>query len=644
MAYSPFARFRNFTLENLKSILEVYPDMRRSLSWNEAKDEIEEKFKGYKKTAYQQACQFGIEDRSSDEFRIQNYLYNFSDENLLKYIEFWLMTYYSPNPYVNSNEKPILIFCELAKEIISSNSNEVDFYEFFSKWIGGGSDDILLNALKSFANPIQYRKDGDIHIFYIDKNDINYLREKVDFIEEEFSIPIEFKDRAIFFDRYSYHNFCKFHQIPIYNKVNDNSLICIDQDSFYSIDQLAEELKKYYDSADKHMKVASIHMFGLTFAEILLKEKINISDLIKRSQLNASYATELNKGINLYHCIKSGKYDIKYANVLKENKINNRIKGGNNIIFYGIPGCGKSYHIQHNILEKNKVKEENIFRTTFYLDYMNSDFIGQILPKCEDKKVEYVPIPGPFTKALKRAFETNEMVYLIVEEINRGNAAAIFGDIFQLLDRRKRDENGYKQGDSEYPISNTFIEDYLIEYCKLSEIKRGCIYIPSNLTILATMNTSDQNVFPLDTAFTRRWKKKRVVTNVRDTDIGKKYVPGTNILWMDFVESINRNIISSNDSINAEDKQLGAYFVDGSLLSDKAVGNVDIYEKIEDFCNKVLHYIWEDISKFEREEWFNELSDELPKSYEELLNYILKDDHDIISVFRKDKFFLNKGK
>lgn len=165
MAFSPFARFRNFTLDNLKALLDVYPDMMKKLSWSEASDIVEEKSKGYKKTAYQQACQFGLEDRGANTFRVQNYLYSFDDENLMKYIKFWFKLYFAPNPYVNSEDSPMLIYCELAKTVLVAESKQVDYYQFFNERIGGKSDDILMNALKAYAEPLKYKKVGENHFF-----------------------------------------------------------------------------------------------------------------------------------------------------------------------------------------------------------------------------------------------------------------------------------------------------------------------------------------------------------------------------------------------------------------------------------------------------------------------------------------------
>lgn len=113
MSFSPFARFRNFTVDNLKSLLEIYPEAFKAMNWDEVGNIIESQHRGYKKTSYQQACQFGLEDKSERNYRIQNYLYNFDDANLRNFIEFWACTYYAPNPYVNSEDCAILIFCEI---------------------------------------------------------------------------------------------------------------------------------------------------------------------------------------------------------------------------------------------------------------------------------------------------------------------------------------------------------------------------------------------------------------------------------------------------------------------------------------------------------------------------------------------------
>lgn len=296
-------------------------------------------------------------------------------------------------------------------------------------------------------------------------------------------------------------------------------------------------------------------------------------------------------------------------NDLNKNKNTNTIVGCNKI-FYGIPGCGKSSHIENKIL-KDVDKIHNVFRTTFYLDYSNSDFIGQIYPQVEGDRVTYEPIPGPFTKALERALSADDMVYLVIEEINRGNAAAIFGDTFQLLDRLKKDNSdGRLVGDSEYPISNAFIEGYFDKRNKEVEknggvnkinFTKGRIIIPHNLTILATMNTSDQNVYPLDTAFKRRWDREKIVTEWSEVgDIKKMYIPYSSITWEQFATTINKKMLSESqngDGIISEDKQMGPYFIHENMLS--TVKNKGTNDNLIAFTSNVLDYLYNDVTKFD---------------------------------------------
>lgn len=304
--------------------------------------------------------------------------------------------------------------------------------------------------------------------------------------------------------------------------------------------------------------------------------------------------------------VVNDKVDIVDSN----NKDTSENNIGYNKIFYGIPGCGKSYHVENKVL-KDVNKKDNVFRTTFYLDYSNSDFIGQIYPHVEDEKVTYEPIPGPFTKALERALSTDEMVYLVIEEINRGNAAAIFGDTFQLLDRLKKDNpDGRLAGDSEYPISNAFIEGYFDKRNKDIEksggvnkinFTKGRIIIPHNLTILATMNTSDQNVFPLDTAFKRRWDREKVVTEWSKVgDIKKMYIPCSSITWEQFATTINNKMLQESqngDVAISEDKQMGPYFIHENMLSK--VENTGTNDDLIAFVSNVLDYLYNDVTKFD---------------------------------------------
>lgn len=256
--------------------------------------------------------------------------------------------------------------------------------------------------------------------------------------------------------------------------------------------------------------------------------------------------------------------------------INQKI--GENIILYGVPGCGKSHTIQHNFPAPDTCKT----RVVFHQDYTYSDFVGQILPKTDSAgNISYDFKAGPFTEILKQAKnDTKNMYYLIVEEINRGNAPAIFGDLFQLLDRNDK-------GVSEYGIYNADMAKHIYGD-ETAEIK-----IPANLTILATMNTADQNVFTLDTAFKRRWRMCCIRNNVDSWSKNPK-ICNTNVRWKEFVKKINNLIVDNNEgTLSNEDKRLGIFFVKPNDLNNMQL-----------FAEKVLMYLWNDAFKYNRDKVF----------------------------------------
>ena len=258
---------------------------------------------------------------------------------------------------------------------------------------------------------------------------------------------------------------------------------------------------------------------------------------------------------------------------------------GANILFYGVPGAGKSYEIDQMIVQ------ERSERVVFHPDYTYSDFVGQILPRIIKKegesegKLRYVFEPGPFTKMLKKAHDDpDNMYYLVIEEINRGNAPAIFGDIFQLLDRN--DDGSGKYHISNYDMAKVVYGD---------EHEDEIIKMPANLTLLATMNTSDQNVFTLDTAFQRRWEMHLIKNDVYKADHADEKIGGSEISWGRFADVTNMEIIRFGEETgSSEDKRLGAYFAKLSELSK------------DKFPEKVLKYLWDDAFKMDHYTYFNE--------------------------------------
>ena len=280
-------------------------------------------------------------------------------------------------------------------------------------------------------------------------------------------------------------------------------------------------------------------------------------------------------------------------------------------IFYGAPGTGKS----DTIFERTKdLPKEDVFRTTFHPDSDYASFVGSYKPKMNartvygaqgplrnsrgeeisEPKITYTFSPQAFTNAYIRAWQTDEPVFLIIEEINRGNCAQIFGDLFQLLDR---DENGY----SKYEIvADSDLADCIKEKldnagekeCLTSDIKEGKILkLPNNLYIWATMNTSDQSLFPIDSAFKHRWdwkyiKIKKGIDKNTGAELDWKIKVGDESYdWWEFLKAINYKIDKMTSSA---DKQLGYFF----CLAD---GKGEI--SADTFVNKVAFYLWNDVFK-----------------------------------------------
>lgn len=282
-----------------------------------------------------------------------------------------------------------------------------------------------------------------------------------------------------------------------------------------------------------------------------------------------------------------------------------RVQGGTNIILYGVPGSGKSWTIEHEYC----ADEERMERLVFHPDYMYSDFIGQILPVVKEDKVRYEFSPGPFTKLLKKAYENPDKNYfLIVEEINRGNAPAIFGEVFQLLDRIDDEDSEYPVGTSEYAITNSNIAQIVY-----GDEKRK-VRLPSNFSIIGTMNTSDQNVFTLDTAFQRRWIMRMIPNTFEGHKFANKPILDTAVSWKAFCSAINDEILRRNNVTSSEDKRLGAYFITAADLvwnTEEDVSERDSVTWIKArhsnarFAEKVLKYLWDDAFKFAHAETFD---------------------------------------
>ena len=400
------------------------------------------------------------------------------------------------------------------------------------------------------------------------------------------------------------------------------------QPEVYSIDELAAILKTSYNNGAKSDdSIACLYYFGLNYAEHIINSKYSTKEIVQKAGLKESLYQELNKSLKLYQLLKrQGWFTIK-INTNKSKTIFPLQQ-----IYYGAPGTGKSNAIkEYTSVDKGIFTKDFTFRTTFHPDSDYSTFVGAYKPIWNDEKekIVYEFRPQAFLKAYVAAWtHPNDAVALVIEEINRGNCAQIFGDIFQLLDR---DDSGL----SKYPIETdvdvqkllsdsfkkiegeidnqpvviqTDLDDIISEADKdvinvyyvehydnaFKKIKSGQILtLPQNLSILATMNTSDQSLFPMDSAFKRRWDW--IYQPIVNAKKGWKIdINGYNpIDWWNFLERINKVI---SDLTTSEDKQLGYFF----CMPDKKVDNADKEPTListERFVEKVVFYLWNDVFK-----------------------------------------------
>ncbi|MDA7880233.1 AAA family ATPase [Mariniblastus sp.] len=301
----------------------------------------------------------------------------------------------------------------------------------------------------------------------------------------------------------------------------------------------------------------------------------------------------------------------------------NGTTGGSNRIFFGPPGTGKSYAINSRYPEANQI------RTVFHSETQYSDFVGSLRPvmktiasnnsdseasdnenqpllnynssspsEVSSKQVAYEFRAGPFTRALIMALnEPDKHHVLVIEEINRASAASAIGEIFQLLDR---DESG--RSTTSIQLADPDMLSYIKDELDDPEILDDRVYIPGNLSLIATMNSGDQMVQPLDTAFKRRWTPEyfpidfEKLDNVDGYDTKKIEVGGIKINWRQFAEQVNKEL---NENI-AEDRHLAPFFLTADEFKSDEFNGI--------FFGKVLVYLWDDVLKYhesEREKIFD---------------------------------------
>lgn len=281
-----------------------------------------------------------------------------------------------------------------------------------------------------------------------------------------------------------------------------------------------------------------------------------------------------------------------------------------NRIVFGAPGTGKSYELKEDCEKLLKDTNGSYERVTFHPDYSYSQFVGTYKPVMgADEKIRYDFVPGPFMRvyvdALKSGRTENPQPHLLlIEEINRAKVAAVFGDVFQLLDR---DDDGV----SEYEIqASEDIRKYLAKQLGGVPDNYQKIRIPNNMFIWSTMNSADQGVFPMDTAFKRRWNFEYLGINENEekiSGIGKIELAGNDepVEWNILRRAINAKMSSEQFKIN-EDKLMGPFFLSKKIIASDENGMIiDTDKFVAAFKSKVIMYLYEDAVKQGKHRFFD---------------------------------------
>jgi 5-methylcytosine-specific restriction endonuclease McrBC GTP-binding regulatory subunit McrB len=344
---------------------------------------------------------------------------------------------------------------------------------------------------------------------------------------------------------------------------------------------------------DSPLKSYLIDNLNVTVNDLLIFSRVNLNNFkfqyVSQSDSNFEVINQL---------LNSNNHELISTD---NNEISESDFSPKNVIYYGAPGTGKSYKVDNII---NGLESKYFERLTFHPEFDNVSFVGGYKPISEEDSkgidtIKYKFVPQAFTNIYERAWKDDKsQYYLVIEEINRGNCAEIFGEIFQLLDRT-----------SKYTISPS---KELREHLEIAfddknheGVKDG-LKLPNNLNIYATMNTSDQSLFPMDSAFKRRWEWEYVpicYTQIDDEgnpnssfDFIIDIQNGEKYSWIKFIEQINLNHIKINPSLGM-DKCIGNYFI-------KPDDELTI--SLKPFINKVVFYLWNDVFKDEENKVFED--------------------------------------
>ncbi|MCR8684815.1 McrB family protein [Campylobacter ureolyticus] len=392
---------------------------------------------------------------------------------------------------------------------------------------------------------------------------------------------------------------------------------------------------KPYNLGEISDEFKNINLYEISDPEDYKKIKDKITSSSKYKDITKKSKKAMNASLNWYEkFLKERESQSSTQNSDKSNKNDTHrkhIDKPHQRIFFGAPGTGKSYLLNEEA--KECFKKECCERVTFHPNYMYGNFVGAFKPFPKkigkQESITYEYIPGVLLRQLTKALQNQDKNYLlIIEEINRANVAAVFGDIFQLLDR---DESG----DSEYSIAASielqeFLKKNLTNSKLTSNIREKMgddfsrVFLPSNLYIWATMNSADQGVMPIDTAFKRRWEFRYIGIDDAVDKSFEKYKFQINssevVKWDDFRKEVNKRLSKLNIP---EDKLIGPYFISKSILQNYKPSKLT--EVVKD---KFLMYLYEDAARAYRSLLFAE------NSYSTYSNLCKEFQKDALNLFK----------
>ena len=608
----PICRWRNPYVKTIVELVKILP--KEVMPSEQFREIVEKRWPGFLRTAYQLACQTGLYYESDDDVYYPRFDHDINEEVANVYMQKWIRRYYVPNPYTKSMKSLQQPQPFLASIIgyIYEHPNEVDLHSILESVFQEdiGNIDIISNVLNTYTDLMKVDSTGNVELTanakdfmkkFVDRNDKkaffeNFSDEVTETTQEELlrhSSAATFLRKALKIVDTEDPNLSKLEALGKYKETNKQLKI-----NGFNLWRKKDELPLRLDDVYQDLEILYNNQMYVMYLEWTPADMETLFFPVFNSAYNSQFSM----------CKEGNEYVLYKINLSRKG---DKVAGPLQQIFYGAPGTGKS----DTIYEKTKdLPKEDVYRTTFHPDSDYASFVGSYKPKMNDRtiygaqgplrnskgeeisepKITYTFCSQAFTNAYIRAWQTNEPVFLIIEEINRGNCAQIFGDLFQLLDR---DENGY----SKYEIvADSDLADCIKEKldhagekeCLTSDIKEGRILkLPNNLYIWATMNTSDQSLFPIDSAFKRRWEwkyikiKKGINKKTKQELDWKIKVGEENYDWWEFVNRINDKIAKMTSSA---DKQLGYFFC---LADGKGEINVDT------FVNKVAFYLWNDVFK-----------------------------------------------